>query len=209
MILLGYLDLVLIIPQGETLALHWDDINFKERTIHITKSVAKAERGTQFKEPKTKTSLRTINIPETLLPIFQQYKVDYEKKRLNLGDNWCGDGNLFIQSDGRLMGLSTPYHYFKRHIEKYNQWAEKQSEDLGKGQTKHEILPDIPLHGLRHSCATLLNYLDLNIIDISRVLGHAKTSTTMNIYAHSFDEGRREASLRIDQFVRENEIGVN
>lgn len=59
----------------------------------------------------------------------------------------------------------------------------------------------IPLHGLRHSCATLLNYLEVNIIDISKILGHAKSSTTMDIYAHSFEEQTRDAANRLDQFV--------
>ena len=31
-------------------------------------------------------------------------------------------------------------------------------------------------HGLRHSYATLLNSIDVNIIDISEILGHAKSS---------------------------------
>lgn len=59
----------------------------------------------------------------------------------------------------------------------------------------------IPLHGLRHSCATLLNYLNVNIIDISKILGHAKSSTTMDIYAHSFEEQTREAANRLDEFL--------
>ena len=62
-------------------------------------------------------------------------------------------------------------------------------------------LPQIPLHGLRHSCATLLNYLDVNIIDISKYLGHASCSTTMNIYAHSFEEQKRIASEKLNDFI--------
>lgn len=62
-----------------------------------------------------------------------------------------------------------------------------------------EILPGIPLHGLRHSCATLLNYLDVNIIDIAKFLGHARSSTTMDVYAHSFEEQKREAVNRLLQ----------
>ena len=67
-----------------------------------------------------------------------------------------------------------------------------------------EELPAIPLHGLRHSCATLLNYLDMNIVDISKYLGHASCSTTMNIYAHSFEEQKRVASRKLDEFLQSN-----
>ena len=39
-------------------------------------------------------------------------------------------------------------------------------------------------------------------MDISDILGHAQTSTTMNIYAHSFEEQKRIASDKIDEFLR-------
>lgn len=65
-----------------------------------------------------------------------------------------------------------------------------------------EELPVIPLHGLRHSCATLLNYLDVNIVDISRYLGHASCSTTMNIYAHSFEAQKQAAREKLNVFLR-------
>lgn len=57
------------------------------------------------------------------------------------------------------------------------------------------------MHGLRHSCATLLNYLKVNIIDISKILGHAKSSTTMDIYAHSFKEQNTEAANKLNDFL--------
>ena len=118
-----------------------------------------------------------------------------------LGSYWKGTGNLFIQADGQLMGRSTPYQYFKRHLKRYNYWVV--SSDKAK-ENNLLPLPTIPLHGLRHSCATLLNYLDVNIIDISNILGHAQTSTTMNIYAHSFEKQKRVASDKIDEFLRKN-----
>ena len=67
-----------------------------------------------------------------------------------------------------------------------------------------EELPMIPLHGLRHSCATLLNSFQVNIVDISKILGHAKSSTTMDIYAHSFEARNKEAARKMDEFLRTN-----
>ena len=67
-----------------------------------------------------------------------------------------------------------------------------------------EELPIIPLHGLRHSCATLLNYLEVNIIEISKTLGHSTCSTTMNIYAHSFEEQQEEVATKVNEFLRLN-----
>lgn len=188
--------------KGETLALHWSDIDFENRKIKISKSVGKAENGVTIKKPKTATSIRTVGFPNEITPLLKQYKKEYNQYRFSIGTAWEGDGNLFIQWNGKLMGRSTPYQSFKRHLNRYNDWVRENPEDAKK--QNFEILPVIPLHGLRHSCATLLNYLDVNIIDISKVLGHAKSSTTMNIYAHSFEEQNIEAACKLNEFILKN-----
>ena len=185
--------------KGETLAIHWDDIDFEKREISISKSVGKTETGVELKKPKTKTSIRKVSFPVQITPLLKEYKKEYNLLRFQLGSAWKGNGNLFIRDDGQLMGRSTPYQFFKRHIKRYNKWVkENESEAKKKG---FEELPIISLHGLRHSCATLLNSLDVNIIDISDILGHAKSSTTMDIYAHSFEKQKKEATNKLEEFL--------
>lgn len=192
--------------KGEILALHWNDIELDKHVLHVSKTAAKSKDGLICKEPKTKNSVRTVPIPKQVVPLLLQYQSEYEAYRSSLGDKWQGQGNLFVQADGRLMDLSTPYERFKSHIEKYNEWAKQENENLPAGQKKHVLLPNIPLHGLRHSCATLLNSLDVNILAISSILGHAQTSTTMNIYAHSFEKKNWEACLKMEEFLEENKV---
>lgn len=186
--------------KSEILALHWKDIDFNNKTINIDKSVTRTEKGMEYKEPKTPSSVRVVSMPDAIVPLLKEYKKEYNEYQLSLGSAWQGNGNLFIQNDGKLMGTTTAYNYFLRHIEKYNNWV-KENQEQAKEKGLEE-LPIIPLHGLRHSCATLLNYLGVNIIDISKILGHSETSTTMNIYAHSFEEQSRVASNKLDEFMR-------
>ena len=187
--------------KGETLALQWGDIDFEKKEIRIVKSAGKSEDGVILKKPKTATSVRTVIFPDEIVPLLKQYRQEYTLYRFQLGTAWQGADNLFIQWDGKLMGYSTPYQSFKRHLKRYNEWVRESQEAKEQG---FEELPLIPLHGLRHSCATLLNYLNINIIDISKILGHAKSSTTMDIYAHSFEEQNREAANRLDEFLKNN-----
>lgn len=196
-----YLSLYCGFRKSETLALCWSDIDFENKTINISKSVGKSEEGAVIKRPKTSTSIRTVSLPKNIMPLLVSYKWEYDTYKANLGTAWQGEDNLFIQEDGKRMDRSTPYQSFKRHLGRYNEWV--QSDPMAKEQGFEE-LPDIPLHGLRHSCATLLNYLEVNIASISKVLGHAKVSTTMDIYAHAFDEQSREAADKLDQFLRNN-----
>lgn len=197
-----YISLFCGLRKGETLALHWSDIDFNKKELSITKAISKSKDGVAYKDPKNTSSVRIVPMPEQIIPLLKQYRAEYNRLRLSLADAWKGDGNLFIQADGKLMGRSTTYQYFVRHLKRYNEWVLNNLEEAKKQGL--EELPIIPLHGLRHSCATLLNSLGVNIIDIANILGHSQTSTTMNIYAHSFEEQKHTASDKIDEFLRMN-----
>lgn len=159
-----------------------------------------------LKYPKTKKSVRKVSIPDDVIPLLKKYHSEYIQTRFSHGTAWQGDfsngGNLFIQADGKLMGHTTPYQYFTKHLHRYNEWVQN-NPDKAKSEGLEE-LPIIPLHGLRHSCATLLNYLEINIIEISKTLGHSTCSTTMNIYAHSFEEQQEEVATKVNEFLRLN-----
>ena len=62
-------------------------------------------------------------------------------------------------------------------------------------------LPMITLHGLRHTAATLLIGQGVNVKTVSNRLGHASTSTTMNIYAHALQELDRSASDTLENLL--------
>lgn len=192
--------------KGETLALHWGDIDLRNKKISISKSVGMTENGFDYKEPKTKKSVRTVPIPDDIIPLINQYHKEYVQTMWNHGTAWKGDrnngGNLFIQADGKLMGHTTPYQYFTKHLHRYNEWVQN-NPNKAKAEGLEE-LPIIPLHGLRHSCATLLNSIEVNIITISKTLGHSTCSTTMNIYAHSFEEQQEEVAVKLNEFLRLN-----
>jgi len=188
--------------RNEMLALHWDDIDLDQKTIRVSKALESTQSGVEYKEPKTKSSIRTISIPDAIIPILKQYRNDYSKLKLSLGTAWRGHGNIFTQSDGNLMGVGTPNQHFKRHIKRFNEWVEN-NPDRAKAQG-FETLPTISLHGLRHSCASILNHLNVNYGDISKVLGHSNISTTMRIYTHSFDECTKIASDKINELLIAN-----
>lgn len=127
------------------------------------------------KTPKTKTSNCEITLPAFVMELLKSYKLEKNKYHLSIGSQWIGKNFLFIQWNGKQMDLSTPYHTFKKIIRNYNQTVAEESKKL----------PDIPLHGLRHTSATLLISQNIDVRTVSSRLGHAQTSTTMNISAHS------------------------
>ena len=158
---------------GEMIALTWDDIDFENHTVRIEKSTAKTKNGPITKAPKTPTSIRTVTLPDDVMDLLLQHQKEQTAYKLSLGTYWKGNNYLFIQVDGQQMNIGTPNHTFKKIIQRYNQSA-----------PEAEQLPEITLHGLRHTSATLLIAQNIDIRTVSGRLGHANCTTTMNIYAH-------------------------
>jgi integrase len=55
-------------------------------------------------------------------------------------------------------------------------------------------LPRFRLHDLRHFMASQMLAAGVPLVTVSQRLSHARTSTTLNVYAHSVPEGDREAA---------------
>lgn len=168
--------------KGELLALEWSDIDFENDTVTVSKACSVVAGQQITKEPKTKTSRRTVAIPHFLTLRIKAMKVERLKYRLSLGDYWQGAEWLFIQDNGKQMSYSTPYSAFRDTLERYN-----------AGKPEAERLPLIPFHGLRHTSATLLIASHQDVRTVSSRLGHAQASTTLNIYCHSLQATDRKA----------------
>lgn len=176
--------------KGELLALQWSDVDFERDMIRISKAVTIVDGKPVCKPPKTKTSNRTVSIPHSLTVRLRALRASQIQYRFKLGDYWQGDNWLFIQDNGKMMSYSTPYQALQDTIARYN---------AGKPEDKR--LPLIPFHGLRHTSATLLIASQQDVKTVSNRLGHAQTSTTMNIYAHALKESDRRAADALENLL--------
>ena len=75
-------------------------------------------------------------------------------------------------------------------------------ESLKPKQKQSLLLPDIPLHGLRHTSATLLIAKSIDPKTVSARLGHSQTSTTLNIYAHALKSLDETASTALEDILQ-------
>ena len=62
-------------------------------------------------------------------------------------------------------------------------------------------LPDIGLHGLRHTLATLYVNAGVDYKILQERLGHESISMTMNVYAHSLTENKRNSLDNVVNFI--------
>lgn len=181
--------------RGEAVALLWSDIDMNTQTVSITKSTAIVEGKPYTKAPKNHSSERVISVPSHIIKLLKRYRLEYDTYHMSVGTRWIEHPDrkeyLFIQWNGAQMYPSTPYNVFKDVLHRYNAEHEEQ-------------LPNIPLHGLRHTSATLLISQNVDVRTVSNRLGHAQTSTTMNIYSHSLQKKDTAASDTLEALLIKN-----
>ena len=155
---------------GEILALNHKDFNFKNNTMRINKSYQKINGKEHITTPKTKSSIRTIKIPNFLCDIVQKYL----KK-------------LYDINTPRIFNTSrTNVHRCKNNIiRKYN-------------------LKKIRLHDFRHSHASILLNEGVNIIAVSKRLGHESVKMTLDTYAHLMDKGEGKLIETLEKLKNED-----
>ena len=65
-------------------------------------------------------------------------------------------------------------------------------------------LPLVKFHALRHSCASLLIEKGVDILTVSKRLGHSKITTTLDIYTHNLKKDDREAADVMGSIIDQN-----
>lgn len=137
---------------GELVALKWDDIDFRNQEISIRRSIMMGEIST----PKTISSIRTIDMLDTLLPFLkEQYKLTGDKKSF-----------VFLNQYGES------FYDIKRIRDTH--WK-RLLEKIG--------LEYRPIYHTRHTFATLMLENNEDILWVSNMLGHVNSSMTLSRYA--------------------------
>lgn len=179
--------------RGEMLALTWDKIDFRGRNITIDCAEALTNDGLLIKSPKSESGYRTVSLPEDVFIVLRQLRREQREQILTLGTAWQGsyvldENRVFTQVNGLPMSPSSPRKAFKDFIRCYNQSHEEQ-------------LPEIRLHDLRHTAASLLIASGMDPVTVAHRLGHADVAVTLNTYSHMFKDNDREASDRLAQLL--------
>lgn len=183
--------------RGELISLQWNDVDFQNNAIIISKSTGYTNREMYLKGTKNKSSNRVISLPLSVMNMLKKYKKQYLEYQLQLGSEWAIDENgnrlnfLFIQSNGKQMHISTPLKKFHSIIQMYNETVENECDKL----------PMLKLHSLRHTCATLLISQGIDIATVAGRLGHSQASTTLDVYTHALRKMDNVASEKLEELL--------
>lgn len=164
--------------RGEACGLEWSDIDFENGIVDINKSsLYLPNKGIFDDDTKNVSSRRVIRLPSPAISALKALKVYQAQERLKLGEQWHNSNKVFTAWNGKPIHPDTVSGWFHKFVKRHN-------------------LPNIKVHSLRHTNATLLIFNGTDIKTVSQRLGHADVSTTGNIYTHAIktaDERAAEA----------------
>lgn len=168
--------------RGEVMGLKWKQLDLNKRVLNICETLLTSVGGVYTDTPKTSGSNRYINMPQETVNLMKSFLAEQQElQRLN-GDRWQETGYVFTRDDGRPMNPDS-----------LNGWLREFSE-------RHQ-LPHLNPHVFRHTMASILINSGTDILTVSKRLGHAMTSTTLNVYGHMVQEADAKASECIADIV--------
>lgn len=173
---LGMIALFTGLRIGEVLALRWSRIDLAQKVIEVREAIEETKKhGIRLKVPKTKAGRRDVTLPDFLVGVLRDIRKDHLELRMALGaGRMPDDALLFAELDG---SLPSQKYYSKA-------WS-----DLKVG---------VPFHGLRHTHASQLIDAGVDIVTISKRLGHKTPAITLAVYAHLFKKDDSKAAAAIN-----------
>lgn len=149
--------------RGEALALHFSDIDFAKKTVHINKTLAHKVKGVPRHDtsPKTESSIRTLPLTETAFKAISEMREYYFGKVENI-------------ALARIFGGTEPLD--ETTIDR------KKDDAIKKAGVKR-----IRVHDFRHSFVSHFINSGADILQVSQYVGHSSAKETLDTYSHMYE----------------------
>lgn len=173
---------------GEILALQWCDIDTERRLLTVNKTAARLKTyddnsPTASKivigKPKSKNSNREVPLLGSLYDELMEYKVKQIADKAAAGIEFRETDTIICNRDFGILD--------KRGFSKIFDRICKKAE-----------IPHANVHSMRHTFATRSLESGMDVMVLSRILGHAQASTTLNKYGHCLPDHKRESIDKLD-----------
>lgn len=169
--------------RGELLALTWDDIDFSEEMISITKNANYVENEKFISTTKTTASERSISLDRDTISLLKHWKLEQKKLLLSRG--------IRIGADNKQLLFSNPKNdlFYKSILQSV--LAKSFYEDF-----------KITTHGFRHTHASLLFESGATIKQVQERLGHTDVKTTLDVYAHVTKNAEKDTATNFLKYMK-------
>ena len=173
----------LALRQSEVVGLQWQDVDLEASELHIARKVYRAGGAYHVGEPKSRSSKRTVPFPEEIGWRLVAQRERTAEERSHAGERWADLGLVFPNTTGGYL---------------YGPYVTRAMQQL----QERAGVPRTRFHDLRHTGASVLSALGVEMRVIQEVLGHADYQLTANTYVHPDDEQLRDAARKMGAFLR-------
>jgi integrase len=169
--------------RSEILALRWAYVDFDRKVLRVAEALEETVAGgIRVKAPKSRAGKREVTLPDIAVAALRDQQRRQLEQRLALGiGRPAPDGLVFTRIDG---GPESPNALSKEWI--------KAAASISVKST---------FHALRHTHVSYLIEAGVNVVQVSKRVGHSNVSTTLNIYAHLFDAREDRSAEAINAAV--------
>jgi len=166
--------------RSELCGLRWEHVDFAGRTLRVCQTVQRIDGRLQVLGTKTRRSNRTVPLPARALHALAEHHRRVQELHGEPGRPWRPDNYVFGHRHGTALEPRT---------------VTKLWNDL----CAEHGLRVVPLHGLRHTCVSLLLALGVHPRIVMEIVGHSAMEMTMNVYGHVNLENQRAALDHLDE----------
>jgi integrase len=180
------------VRRGELAGLVWQDVNFKECTIHVSKSLLVFQKyGYQLTTTK-ESNIRDVDVAPEYMDFLRMYYERWESQKKLMGKSWQTNldkkSSKYASSLLALRGndfIICNDHGFPLNPDSYGALIRR----IGKKAGIEGLHP----HMFRHTFVSiLLSNPDIGVATVAAEAGHAQPSTTLAIYTQVYDRRREE-----------------
>ncbi len=181
---LGVLALAAGTRRGELCALTWKDFDADAGMLRVERSLeTTAEQGLRVKGPKTKHGRRAISLSHLATEALRAHWKTQGEERLAAGLGRAGpDDPIFAMADGSALKPNTLSRNWLRL-----------TGAIGR---------PIGLHSLRHHHASSLIAAGVDVLTISRRLGHGSSTITLAVYGHLYPNADDKAAQVVEAMFK-------
>ncbi len=168
--------------RGEILGLRWCDVDFEAARLSVRQALIAVAYEMQLSDVKTGAGRRTIDLDERTLSVLRRLRKTQAEEKLLVGAGYLDRDLVFCRVDGERL-----------HPDLFSQTFDRAVVKSG--------LPEITLHDLRHTHATLLLKAGVPVKVVSERLGHSNPAFTMSVYQHVIPGMQAEAAAVFSELI--------
>lgn len=166
--------------RGELLGLRWKDIDLDSNRLSVRQALVSVAYEMHISDVKTGSGRRTIDIEEETVVVLRHWRKEREQE---VGGPIAEDALVFTKPDGAWVHPDIFSQIFDRVVARI-------------------AVPEITLHDLRHTHATLLLQAGVPVKVVCERLGHSNPAFTMSVYQHVLPGMQAEAAVAFAQVLR-------